>query len=400
MPKYNTMREEEKQKILRVFIIGNGFDIAHGIKSRYTDFIWWYLEEIVIKFINKTFNPKKEKLFTIETKGGRFVYLNEEKIKSIFKSSINLNELRQQLKNEDLDVNELNSCTEIPSILKGVFQSDDLKWSDIENNYFKSIHSFYDEMIVNNTAKYRDKVNYFIPKINLFNSQLEFFKDKFIEFLNKQDSPFSNEFDSFFKKNSNINVDWREEKFEIGLFDYDSCFLNFNYTQTAKKYIKDKDFFNIHGSLGDIRNPPIFGLGDEYHPIYREFVELNEPELLKNVKSIKYLQANVYKKLMNKLREYDNIEYIVLGHSCGMSDRTLLKELFNMEDKNIKIYLYNYQQFKYDDNGRKIEKSGDEGKEDYTNKLYGLSSYFENNQIMRDKVGNFDENLIMPQLKK
>lgn len=32
----------------RLVIIGNGFDLAHGLKTSYKDFIRWYLNEINI----------------------------------------------------------------------------------------------------------------------------------------------------------------------------------------------------------------------------------------------------------------------------------------------------------------------------------------------------------------
>jgi hypothetical protein len=33
----------------RIFILGNGFDLAHGKKTRYADFINWYQNEAVEK---------------------------------------------------------------------------------------------------------------------------------------------------------------------------------------------------------------------------------------------------------------------------------------------------------------------------------------------------------------
>ena len=31
----------------KLFIIGNGFDLAHGLKTSYSDFILWYLKKAV-----------------------------------------------------------------------------------------------------------------------------------------------------------------------------------------------------------------------------------------------------------------------------------------------------------------------------------------------------------------
>lgn len=36
----------------RLVIIGNGFDLAHGLKTSYKDFIRWYLDDFFNKLIN------------------------------------------------------------------------------------------------------------------------------------------------------------------------------------------------------------------------------------------------------------------------------------------------------------------------------------------------------------
>ena len=67
----------------------------------------------------------------------------------------------------------------------------------------------------------------------------------------------------------------------------------------------------------------------------------------------------------------------------------IIIQFFNIisqtSDKEYKIYLYNY------------EIDGDKGMKDYTEKLYGLQTYFEDNQVMRNVVADFDEALIIPQ---
>mgnify|MGYP006354146053 FL=1 len=41
----------------RIVLIGNGFDLAHGLKTSYADFINWYWEQLkkTILHINQTF---------------------------------------------------------------------------------------------------------------------------------------------------------------------------------------------------------------------------------------------------------------------------------------------------------------------------------------------------------
>lgn len=415
------MADQKKEKKLRVFIIGNGFDLAHGIKSSYTDFIKNYFNEYIKSVLSKLniFLDSKpvsvgrflRQLINCEDDGCSLffrdklfnVYLDPKVNKRQFKNfdfeDLTISEIQKELIDYGLTISLQEGGY---SLIDDLFNDEkNNKWSDIENNYFKKIKSLYNEKVLNLGGREEGKVKSFIDNVRSINNQLLFLKEQFLCYLKDTTDNYKHNYIGY----ERILYDYTEANKEDESFEIERAILNFNYTEVFNKYPEFLDgrskikSFNIHGELMNIKNPPIFGLGDEYHPIYRDFVELNEPDLLKNVKSIKYLQANVYKGLINKLIEYDKIEYVVLGHSCGMSDRTLLKELFNMEEVE-KICLYNYEQFKYDEKGKKIEGSGDKGFTDYTNKLYGLSSYFNNNQIMRNVVAEFNPDLIMPQLKK
>ncbi|NQX99272.1 MAG: hypothetical protein HRT73_15545, partial [Flavobacteriales bacterium] len=149
---------------------------------------------------------------------------------------------------------------------------------------------------------------------------------------------------------------------------------------THKKYVKDNGsniiVVNIHGELNNPQNPIIFGVGDEHHSKYKELSESNENGYLVNIKSIKYLETLNYRKLVSQLNAGDFSVHI-LGHSCGISDRTLLSEIFNSStcrNQSIRIYHHN-------------------GKNSFIKKTYGISRYFKDNITMRRKVKEFDKNL-------
>lgn len=36
----------ENENTNKLFIIGNGFDLAHGLKTKYEDFLLWYLQKV------------------------------------------------------------------------------------------------------------------------------------------------------------------------------------------------------------------------------------------------------------------------------------------------------------------------------------------------------------------
>jgi hypothetical protein len=150
--------------------------------------------------------------------------------------------------------------------------------------------------------------------------------------------------------------------------------LNFNYTHTADLYCKKGWIFTVNQIHGDLNNPNsvIFGYGDELDNDYRTIVNKNENKFLDNIKSIKYLEAENYRKLLSFI-ESEPYQIVIMGHSCGNSDRTLLNTLF--EHKNcvsIKPYYY------------KIDENNDK----YIELIQNISRNFTDMKLMRDRVVN------------
>ena len=156
-------------------------------------------------------------------------------------------------------------------------------------------------------------------------------------------------------------------------------FLNFNYTFTLENYI---DSINkiipstinyIHGELDSRENPIIFGFGDEHDKHYLEFEDEKNNELFKHIKSFKYFKTSNYHNLIRFIEDADYQVYII-GHSCGLSDRTMLKEIFENEKcKSIKIFYHSKSSF---DN-------------DYIEKTMEISRHFEDKGLMRKKIVSF-----------
>ena len=151
--------------------------------------------------------------------------------------------------------------------------------------------------------------------------------------------------------------------------------LNFNYTNTADLYIPEGSNFkvnHIHGELGNEKNPIIFGYGDELDDDYKEISKLNDNDYLKNIKSIRYLETDNYRKLLSFI-DSAPFQVYIMGHSCGNSDRTLLNTLF--EHKNcvsIKPFYY--------------EKP--DGTDNYIEIIQNISRNFNDMRLMRDRVVN------------
>jgi hypothetical protein len=339
---------------LKIFVLGNGFDLAHNLETDYSSFFNWYLNQcldIAIinndDDINSVIDYKDELIsFSILPNHNR-----RDKILK-FKKSNNLYRKNTLIEIKSDLLNDFFKNTPLPS------------WKDIEYKYSLAIEQIFINYQDRAYKRSPDIENVMLKQIN---NQFKILTEKLEEYLvnNIDQNKIKSEFFEVFKK------------------DKDSPFshlvLNFNYTKTFEKYLHPNDkIINIHGTLEDIENPIIFGLGDEYSENYKKMEDRNEDEYLRNVKSIKYLLSNQYSELQKQIKIHEYIEVIILGHSCSLSDRTLLKELYNNgRCKLISIYHHN-------------------GKESFTNSLYGISRYFKNNEVMRDRVNDYDPKLCFP----
>lgn len=136
---------------------------------------------------------------------------------------------------------------------------------------------------------------------------------------------------------------------------------------------------HIHGSLNENPDNIIFGFGDEMDKIYKELEELNDNRYLEHIKSFQYFKSPKYRQLLRFLNSSD-FQVCIYGHSCGLSDRVMLNEIFEHEKcKSIKIYYYD--------------------EKDFNTKTMDISRHFNDNQLMRKKIVDFDSECKIPQVK-
>jgi purine-nucleoside phosphorylase len=59
---------------------------------------------------------------------------------------------------------------------------------------------------------------------------------------------------------------------------------------------------------------------------------------------MKYFETSNYKNMLNFIKNSKEYEIFIMGHSCGISDRTLLKMLFEHEKCSaIKVFYHKYK---------------------------------------------------------
>jgi len=304
----------------KLVIIGNGFDLAHGLKTSYKDFLVWSVNQSIS---NKD-NPNYEGLINFST----------DELPAYQKISIeSIEQFHDFIIHWEIKPNYKYF------FIERIFKASYENWVDIENEYFRELVNIYSDR---NVATYDKK-----KRLRELNLSLEILKKELDKYLKLE------------SKNTYINEDIAEHFKEIFTIpDSDISYimvLNFNYTDNVEKYIYK--FINqyisinyIHGKLYEEKNPIIFGYGDETDEHYEKIEKLNDNEYLKYMKSFAYLQTPNYKRLFDFLDKKDEkFDVYIMGHSLGLSDRLLFTHIFEHENFNsVKIYYYQKSELEND----------------------------------------------------
>jgi hypothetical protein len=149
-----------------------------------------------------------------------------------------------------------------------------------------------------------------------------------------------------------------------------------SYRSQAEKLQYRSKSLHIHGTLN---NPDtvIFGFGDEGCNDYVHIENLNDKDYLDYFKTILYPNARNYRDLLSFINS-DTYQIYIMGASCGTSDKTLLKTLFEHPNcVSIKYYYYKYKE----EESKKI-------RDDYSDIIKNISRCFSEKAMMRSKVVN------------
>lgn len=370
----------------KLIIVGNGFDVHCGLPSRYSDFIKWLIlssiniENNVKYFSNNlieitseriSFGHNLPKFTTLEELvkhlfDNKFSFKDSEtfdfiigemmfQLKFEIKSDLVEQLLKHQIEKNWVDIemiyyrnlkillSRLNNTN-----LRPVFNEDDLVRINQDLNYLKSYLGTYLKQVVGDVIVPYN-FNYCAeagidPKIIIDKFHVEKLSDDGFENENKKSVKFKN-----------------------------ITFLNFNYTglpyQLQRGHYKHID---IHGSLFQHNNIPVFGFGDEIDSDYLEMEKTNNNDFLTHIKSFAYFNNTNYKDLIDFIDSDSYVVYI-WGHSCGLSDRTLLNMIFE-HDNCAAIKPYYWERGK--------------GVDNYTEITQNISRHFKNKLKMRNRVIN------------
>ncbi len=340
---------------MNILIIGNGFDLAHKLPTKYTDFLD-FLENVRI--------------------------LKEEMPQNLEQLSDKIDEnLRQYLFNSNssrLDINSKhqNYITEMYELSKDnlwiTWFNQERKlnktlgkyWIDFEAEISKVIQKIESTLLelspieecIDNYNELRFELNKY-PIFNLFINKIydidksdeinmERITEKLHNDLNKLIRCFEIYLEDFVK-----NIDISQLSLDIYNLNVDKI-LTFNYTNTYQKlYYTDVDCDHIHGKA-DINNNiesdnMVLGI-DDY---------LNEDEKFTNTNFIefkKYYQRLIkgtncdYKKWIdeiNQTKSFTKHNVYIFGHSLASTDRDVLLDFIENEKTIITIYYNNSNQY-------------------------------------------------------
>lgn len=408
----------------RIILIGNGFDLAHGMKTSYQNFIDDYWKKEI------------EQIIAHSKQGAVKYYANDQFSVDTFLpftfDKYHFKDLVEQLGKVDKKVSFKNS------FFKRICSKYSISnWVDVEDEYYKVLKQIVSNISENENDSYIVKLNNELFEIqNLLCEYLkevegdfkfesvkrksfrisdiiyERFKPQDINRTGKQNLA-EIESEKLISEQSSVNQQIRNYD-EKQLFenlrkitsDYFSVenmlkvlnmktsenyleirpssilLLNFNYTDTAGYYLSSRGFnhetshaqmISIHGSnIQTDRNPIIFGYGDELDDDYRNIEKLNNNKYLENIKSIRYSSTSNYKHLIEYL-DSDVFQVFIFGHSCGTSDRTMLNTIFE-HDNCVSIKPYYHLKSDETDN--------------YQDLTINISRNFNDKKKLRDRLVN------------
>lgn len=369
--------ENKTKPINRLILVGNGFDLAHGMKTSYGDFILWYFGkcwEDAKRTHNMNYEIPHENIFSNElltfTYDRNLVHYTNPLDKWELKEFSDIKALIKLSPNAPVrkSINLTFNSDFFKSVVGDVC---DKNWVDIENLYYEELK----KVIRSYSTNALPDQALFLKGLNELNTIFRLIKNELEIYLTSQASSPKNEktLEYLYEQPISKNPD-NLDAFDLGQV----LILNFNYTATTRQYIKaNTDIIHIHGELSKESNPIIFGYGDERDETYELLEKANIPEVFTHIKSFDYFKTDNYSRLLAFLES--EFDVYIMGHSCGLSDRTLLSTIFeHINCRFIKVFYY--------DNA-----------ENYRKTTYEISRHFTDKAEMRKKVLDITKCKPLPQ---
>jgi hypothetical protein len=359
-----------------IVIIGNGFDLAHGLKTGFIDFAKYYLEKHIIENVGYDEPTIFSELFIKYFENPAVNQNNLSYSKPEKDSLLNLYKYIVQNKRDKIpEILNISNDWIFSFLLKNkllgnLFNKMKPNWFDVEQTYYELLKFRFDN------GKFSQN------NIIELNQNLDEIKIEFELYLKEQiktlfDKNIYYSFSQHFKSRENVT------------------FINFNYTDSIEHYLKIKDDDDLNIKVikniyvhGKIDNDVIFGYGDDTDGAYQQMKNSKEKELLRNFKTYGYLSSNNYRKFLNELSVFENYDCLVIGHSLDTTDKTILNTILdNPKCDNIELLK------------RSDLNSHEEKKEAHFELHANLSRILKSEVDLREKLIPFDSSVNFPVMR-
>lgn len=291
----NKLIKESEKYMGTLFVIGNGFDLDHNLKTSYKDFKE-YLKNQCGDFDES-----------------RFGYIS-------FK----------EMPKGDIVVDETDI---LANLIHGIDQVSNEFWSNLEEELANVI---FDDFFEQKYPLDEDGDEDFWKKSYINNDNSIFFKELAKTLLNKlKEWILSIKYENVIPKDEIINLIKNKE----------CIFLNFNYTETLEKFY-GQTCYHIHGKIGDDKLQ--FGHNDE-NDYTDELVAsyLGAEDNIQTVKNIWFKNTALILKnnssFFEELKKKNINEIYFYGFSFGKVDLVYIQEIIkNIDSENCTCYLRNF----------------------------------------------------------
>lgn len=337
----------ENQRIIYqmdILILGNGFDLAHGLKTTYMDFLNYCVEKNskrLIRMVNygTTFIDNiwlRHFITTNNNYGKNWIDLEEEIYRVILSLNKNIKDLsggdvkivfpliftiQKDILNFDFEqiIDCLKTCNDR-------IQTDDRKYAIIETNDFSHLHFYIDN--------YQGFVNFIYDQLRDFIKLFEKYLSEVVMFQCTSES----EYQLSLLKGSKPNI--MNFLFVLN-FNYTSTLTNLYERAMNSRQKQSIQNFYIHGKI-DSNN---IVLGTQFYDNNKTNISLEFNVFRKHNQRHKYNTIEEYQSLLHIIKNSnDNTKRIfhVVGHSLDKSDSIILKHIF-LANKNsvINVYYHN-----------------------------------------------------------
>ena len=337
---------KENKDFLHVLIIGNGFDLAHGLETRYTDFLdscnncnssWFYYFQsyVLVNEIKKIDETIKTNTISNE----RYWYDFEEEIYNIVKNRFRVKALNKSIQDlltepHPFDPNPTVRLTPSSSAAHALCSKKKIKPEELVSILSNFRLRTSDLQQTSNT----------IQVIKTLDSQLkDGFVKEFVEYLSKQIEKLTQDPKPHFclKKLKGGNTNFQKHTLWV---------LNFNYTPTFQKLYEPTltksgiqvHHCHIHGALGEgnlVLGCQSFTPDDKIDPAWNVFTKHHQRH--------RYGTIEKYQELLKELRHFKGeVAFHIIGHSLARADHAILKHALcssrntAVQDSFISVYYH------------------------------------------------------------